>query len=508
MTINNESRIIAKSLHFKYIIIAIIVSLLNSFCYANYSVMLGLAIVEVVLLLKCLISKKYIKYLCYFTIFLSTSMESSTFVGVDVFYGFKNFKIAGVNLGAIFILLILIVLIANGSINKAFKISGNVSKFIKGALLLTVLALFMGLFSLLINDNNVANYMTSITMFIYASYIFVFVAVEIIVIATIIERNGKDTTEIKQALVAIIISLAVTMIMSLMFENYGNRGGLPSLQVSNLVMLLISAVIIHFYKDFVFKERMIIAFSSIVIFILGLIYNTNGKMIIIAMVLPLIIIFMLFRNKKYKTALFIFFIGFFGILLTINLLIPLLNASSPLFAIKLEQATSMLAFWESGWLHNMPDSPKIRIAQFLNVIYEYYEKPWFFLFGKGFMGTIKDHLQMFGNINEFSYSAWELNHRVYYVMHETLNTLFLTNGFFGLIYFLMIFKIILKNFSKSPWLLVGGFWFVLFYSYSLTISIFGATAFIVGLYDIDIDKNEEKSNLVRQLYSLKSKING
>lgn len=489
ITLNSYKNNVEHMFSTKYISLATIISLMNSFFYDNFIVMVLLVLIESIILITTLTKKQYIKYLCYYIIFLSTSMESSTFVGTNVFYGFKNFKIAGINLGVIFLLLILVVLLTNGTINKIFRIKGDIANFVKGTIALTCLALFMGLVNIMINDNSIAQRMSGIMMFIDAAYIYFFVAIEIIVITVIIENNKRNTMEIKFTLIALIISLSTTLVLSLILENYGNRGGLPSLQVSNLIMLLIASIVIPFYKNT--NKKAYIALAAIIILVLGLIYNTNGKMIIIAMLLPFIIMAILIRNKNYILALFLIFICFFSILILYNTIIPILKTSSPLFAIKLEQSISLLSFWERDWLLNMPDSPKIRIVQFMNITKEYLNKPGYFVFGKGFMGTIQDHLNMFSNINEFTYSGWELNNDLYYMMHETLNNLYLTNGLFGLLYFIFFLKIIVLNFMKSPWIVLGGLWFVLFYSYSLTISIFGTTAFIIGLYDIrDFSEND------------------
>lgn len=486
---NNTYQIHGKNvLSIKYISIAIFVSLLNSFYYDNFTIMILLAFVQILVLIKCLILGQDVRYLCYYIIFLGTSMESAAFVGADVFFGFKEFRVVGVNLGAVFLLLMLMKHVIKGSVSHPYKSTGYLGKFLKGVFILTPIAFFMGLFNLLINDNNVASNLTSFGMFIDASYIFIFVAIEVIVIYTIIQRNKKDTNEVKQCLTAVVISLAVTLTASLLFENYGNRGGLPSLQVSNIIMLLLCSILLPLYKDFNKKEKIILALASWTIFILGLIYNTNGKMIIIAMIIPVMVLTMLLKKRKYKAILFTIMAGIFVVFLSINIIIPSMSSKSFLFSVKMEQATSLLSFGD-GWLEDMPESPKMRISQFLNTTYEYYEKPWFTLVGKGYLGTIKDHLSMFGAVDEFSYSSWEIVNNAYYRLHETLNTLYLTNGLIGLVFFFWMLKIIILNFHKSPWIMVGGFWFVLFYAYSITISIFGVTALIIGLFEIDFKNN-------------------
>ncbi|MFQ6336871.1 hypothetical protein ACLNAL_09395 [Bacillus sp. AF62] len=476
-----------KVFNINYILIASIVSLLNSLYYANFPIMCLLAAVQIFLLIRCLIKGQDVKYLCLYVIFLSTSMESALFVGVDKFYGFKEFKIVGINLGVIFILLPFLKFIINGSIQNPFKTKGYTGVFIKGVYILTPVAFFMGLFCLLINDNNILSKITSFSMFIDASYMFILVAIEVLVIYTIVKHNLKEMNEIKQCLLAIIVSLAVTLVSSLLFGNYGNRGGLPSLQVSNIIMLLICTILLPFYKDYNKKMKVILVLITGTVLILGLIYNTNGKMILTAMLVPMAILIIQLRRKRYIATFFTLIIGFFTIYLSLKFIVPSISGNSFLFSTKLEQASSMFLFG-SGWLDNMPSSPKMRITQIFNITSEYFEKPWFVLTGKGYLGTIQDNLSLFIGADEFAYSAWQLNNGLYYMMHETFNTLYLTNGVIGLVFFVWMFKIIISKFHKSPWMMIGGFWFLLFYSYSVTISIFGVTALIIGLLDLDKEK--------------------
>lgn len=478
-----------KEISLKYVIISAVIALLNSFYYSNFTIMCMLTIIEIGVLLKCFIYSEDCKYFCYYIIFLSLSMESPSYVGTDVFYGFKNFKLFGINVGVLSILPLFIKSIVNGRIVGLMKYNKNVKQFIKGICIMTFLAVFMELVCIMFNDNNIASSINSKAMFIDASYIFIFVLIEVIVIAYVIERNEKKTMEIKQSLHGIIISLAITLLASLIFKNYGNRGGLNSLQVSNIVMLLICVIILPLYKKYSKYEKMLLLITGSTITILSLLYNTNGKMIIIIALVPLMSIILLVRSGKTAKTVFMVACLPFLIYILVNVIIPVMSGNSFLFSVKMEQATSMLSFWKSGWLSSLPDSPKMRIAEFLNIAYEYLKQPWFLLTGKGYIGTIKDHLLMFGVIDKFSFSTWELTNELYYNMHETLNVLFLTNGLMGLLFYIQMIKIIFKNFHKSQWLMIGGFWFILFYGYSITISIFGVTALIIGLFDLDSSEN-------------------
>ena len=126
----------------------------------------------------------------------------------------------------------------------------------------------------------------------------------------------------------------------------------------------------------------------------------------------------------------------------------------------------------------------MRIAEFLNIAEEYLRKPWYALFGKGFCGTIKDHLGLFEDLSEFSFSKWELELGAYYSLHESINCFFLVGGVFGLYTLLSLLWKTYRFIDKSPWLVFGFMWILLFYNYHLTIGIYGITSLIVGLEDV------------------------
>ena len=89
----------------------------------------------------------------------------------------------------------------------------------------------------------------------------------------------------------------------------------------------------------------------------------------------------------------------------------------------------------------------------------------------------------------FSFGGAEVqwNHGTFYRPHETLNVIFLYHGLIGLCFYIYSLFFVFKNSKKSPWLLIGGIWFLLFYGYSITLSAFGMTALLLGLYEVDVE---------------------
>jgi len=107
------------------------------------------------------------------------------------------------------------------------------------------------------------------------------------------------------------------------------------------------------------------------------------------------------------------------------------------------------------------------------------------------MGTITDHSGLL--TQEFSLGAYSIEQWIngtFYRVHETFNILFLYNGLSGIFLYLAIAKTVLFNFYKNPWILIGGFWFLMFYSFSATMTVFGLIALLLGYSYLDkMNKN-------------------
>ena len=114
------------------------------------------------------------------------------------------------------------------------------------------------------------------------------------------------------------------------------------------------------------------------------------------------------RGSAFKTILMIL-IGVVALIFLSSYLMPLLMRNSFLLTTKYEQAMKLFSFGSGNWFDNIPSSPKMRITEFMNVAEEYIRKPWFAPLGKGFCGTVKDHLGLFTDLTEFSFSKWELD---------------------------------------------------------------------------------------------------
>lgn len=477
-----------KLIDFKFLTLTCLVGVINSFFCLNFTVMLVLLIFELAVLLFCVYNKDWVGYLKFYLVFLCFSMESSSYVGAEIFYGFKNFRLLGLNVAVWMLIPLFLKSIFDFSWQKKIE-SIFLRKLLWRLFFFTFFGFFMGCINYLLDDNGFASKNGSLGVFVNILYSFLLPLILIISTSWVVYSNKNRLNELKQALFSVVVSLAIVFLSCLFLKNYGNRGGLPSLQVSEVYFIAVVAITMIAYPQIKLIPKIILFISGFVILVLSLTFNTNGKIIIASFLIPVVMLFIAKMNGIRIRAIIISIIA-----------IPLIalffynhlenQKNNILLSEKNKQVSGLLAFSSDNWFENIPSSPKMRLTEFLNISSELIESKKI-LFGKGFAGTIKDNGQYFDNISEFSFSKWELELGAYYSMHESINCFFLVGGLFGLGVLLSILFGIVKIVHKSPWLIIGFFWLLLFYNYHMTIAIYGIVSLIVGI--CDSERNQQIS---------------
>lgn len=467
---------------FRTIFFCTIIGLLNSFYYDKFVIMLGLCVIEVTILIWDFAHADYMSYLCHYLVMLCFSMESETFVGTSLFYGFKNFRIFGINLAVLMLLPLLLLAVLDYNVVRV-KL-GKTHKMIMRMLgLFTLFGCIMGFFTFLSNDNGFGAKQGSLNILVDTYYTYL-VPIAQLLIATWVVGRENNTTKLKRYLFSITIALAVVFLACVIMGNYGNRGGLDSLQVSDVYFVLVASLAIIVYPQFKGYPRVLLISSSMIILVLSLVFNASGKIVITTVLIPILMLIIIKRQGHAAKTVFAIVSSVIAVIFVSVILLPKLAENSMLLNVKLEQASAMFTFTGENWLENMPSSPKMRITEFMNIAAEYLREPWFAIFGKGFGGTIVDNLNLFNDLSEFSFSSWELELGAYYSMHESLNCFFLVGGFLGLWCIIKIGLTLYRKIHKSPWLLLGFIWVLLFYNYHMTIAVYGIVALVVGLNDL------------------------
>lgn len=457
------------------------IGIVNSFYYADFEIMFTLCAVELLFLFYAFFSKKYGQYICLYMIFLAFSMESDNFVGGANFYGFKNFRLFGVNLAALMILPIAIKAIIN--FNKFKFLNKELSSVLKMLTYFSVIGSIMGVIIYMLDDYGFTSKEGSLKEMINTYYYFFIPFVTFFSLAWGIVNDPKAVPHIKQYLFSCIPATAIVFSFCYIFGNYGNRMGNESLQVSEIYFILVSSLVLISFHVFSTKEKFVILVSGTIIALLSIMYNASGKILIMVMITPLIWLFIYLKQSAARLQLKHILEVLFLLLVMLKITPMMLGSENNVLTTKANDIEGLISFVATGDLKLIPDSPMMRITEFINVGYEYVIHPWFMLFGKGFIGSIQDHLGLFPDLTEADFSKWQLELEAYHSLHESFNVFFLTGGLIGLYILVKSLYIAFRNINYSPWLVFGGIWLLLFYGYHMNVSIFGITCLVVGLYE-------------------------
>lgn len=476
----------------EYLVVACIVSAANVLFGSNYMLSLMVVVLEIVWLILLFVQGKIADYLCYFMFFMCNCMEYAAFTGNETIYCFKNFRIAGINIGIFMLLPVFfwglgyyrqLLIIRRGSI---------ASKFCYGLLGINAIAMLIGVILILLNDNNINSLGNIAYQFIQEAYSMVYMPLAMMIgIAVLSRKKGGALTKINLGLQATLWANVFQMIVSLVSGIGGTYGYLTTMQVSILNFLIPFMILMYFYKGEVMYPKMTLIIGFIGS-ILALMYNANGKLIIMFVICLIVYWYFSIRDGAGIDKM-ISIVSIIVVVALAGTLVAFLS-QNVLFMAKFEDAKALLNIFSADWLENLPQSPRVRVEEFRDVFIEYAKKPWLILTGKGYLGSVKDHTGYFyshlvsadGFVSE---AEWKYG--IFYQLHEIVSYI-LIYGFMGIIFLVKYaFKCIhlfLKN--HNIWVGIGIYWFVMFYGYSLTLGTFGCVALLYGLFSSEANENK------------------
>lgn len=480
---------------FKYILITSFVGVINSvFCY-NKSIALLIVAIEVMCLSFLLIKRDYFRYTCYYIIFMTMSLEFSDYYGTSELYGFKETRIFGIGVATIAVLPIVLYGLSHIGISaKIRKPDTAIKKFENYIIFIFSCGVIVGLFNILINDNNVRNLTSVFGSFFNELYNFIILLLfPLVAFAAIIRRYSKRIEELKSVLFSIMIGMFVSQLFSFLSPFKGSTWESTTLLVSFVTFYIPMLVCFaYYYKDS--RIRIAILCIGCLGTLFSAVYTVTSGGLLVVLFVPIFILIILNQRGERKTLfawIVMLLILVIALVASINMI---LNNASILFEYKLSQALSLIEFWRPGWFDNLPPSVKFRFQEFGNIIQEYIRKPYAIFLGKGIMGTCLDYNGDFyasHYVGNAAFTKGEWDAHVFYSMHESLNVLFLTSGFVGLSFLFWTVKTCLKNLSISPFLCVGIIYILFHFTYSFTASYFGILCILVGLNEIDKYKVNE-----------------
>ena len=485
---NNNSKNIVTIL---FVAIMTIVNL-----YATKMLYIGalITIFEYFLVLRCIFQNKLVDAFVYFIMFTSVTFEMDNFLYFD---GVSPIlRITFLN-GKFFIRFAYLFTIA--FIYYRLKLSNKkeenhtvniIFKWLKFLTISGIISIFIGM---IINDNNIIESGAYPTAVIYVLISF-FALLLTMYTAVILCKEKENWEKLSNSLVCILAGIAVASIIS-MLQGYCGYYGYEEIMLAPMVSGFIPCLIMFTrWND---KFTYIYAFLALAVVFLAFNHPSvigSKWYIVIAMA----IVFCVSSFVKIQSSWSFVFFGFIGIMvlpIIVELLMPLMSTNS-FNEWKFSQAMGMMDFSSAtsfqSWFFNLDTSAKFRVDEPINIAIEYYNKPLFSLFGKGFAGTTLHYTPFCDWDDASAFSDIQVKNGFFYEMHESLAVIMLRHGLVGIVFFITMLVTMIKRIYKTPWSVVGFIWILFYWSYGNSFRL-GAVALILAICipnDLTLKKNE------------------
>lgn len=407
------------------------------------------------------------------------------------FYAFNNIKIFGIGLQTLISFPIILYIIFNKNVILSILFN-NKYKLIKFYILLKVMSIVVGIFYILIKENQIIylyNNYDIFKLFIEKIYTSIYANISIIFIVLYYLKN-TEFKKYKLLIKKILNVHTFFIVFSLIIYRDLVWGG------SRVLIVPLSI----FYYPFILillLDKKISIYKKIIYFLCLLavmIYPNMSKIYIICMILLAFTI--VYFIRKDKKNILIFTVGLIILIPLFFIFIDCFKINFNTFKWKFLQIMYLFQI-KKEWIEEAPRSLKYRIYEIININSEFIKKTYSFFTGKGLLGTYFDYGEKLRNlttdekevIHASSIIEWKTG--VYYTTHETLTLLYLENGLLGIIFLIKISFKFLFNLLKNPYLVVGLLYLFFFTSYSIELMYFGTVFLIGGL--------KYKSEIIKEL---------
>ncbi len=473
--------------------LTLLTAIINILFFENKLISLIYVSFEVGLLCYFWLKNKYSTFLGFYMIFCCLSLEYGDELYSQFFYGFKQTEIMGINMGALILIPPTVTCLVHLKYRFLKKCSPTFYKFINYIIIICVLSVFFSLVMCVTNDNNSIYGIKEILQEFYLKYFQLF-CIGVLFIHELQNDKIREFKNIEIYFEYVLFGVVFCQVISFLTGTKGQYGGVSTLVVPSTIRWTPILLLIPHYKK---NKRLKYYFAGIVSMIFTLAFNATGKTILVYLLIPIIYL-VIFIKKKLWSKFCIWIACVPVVLVTGLLLIQRFSSFSKLFNSKINQVISlvMMLIGKTS-IHLGSSSPSARLYEFLNITLEYVKKPWYIFAGKGLIGSYLNHVEV--AFIKGGYSDIENITGVYYRMHETVNRLYLSNGLIGLYFIYWIIKITIKNIQKSPWLLLGTYWFLISFGHSITMSAIGIPCLIYGLIMIDEEKLYEKKDWINNI---------
>ena len=446
-----------------------------------------LAIIEHLIVLSLIACGNIEKAFKYYLIFVTVSLEVSSFVMGSSKITYSYFNIPLVH-GMLYVIELLCMSCLLKSFSKTTTIGLNCLFLSKWINVLFFSGILCGFLTMALNDNGVLSSG-------YYPYTFIIQVIGFIPrfcfyqTAIVLTCRKNRFQELSYLCCDVYIGLVFASVIFAILGYHGYYGD-DSTMLSSLAMGLSPCILLLAFFECNKTYKSYIYIATFMAIVSSFFYPSvvGSKWYLIVMLVVICYVYKVFGFKSSKYFLFFCMFAVFLLPLITDTLLSITGTDSYI-GYKLRQSLGVLNYNNvqsaDEFMAGMGESPMFRFDELHNTLIEYLHKPYYALFGKGFGGTTQHYTDLLSwETAAGAFSKEQINMHAYHTMHETLAQVFLTHGFIGVWFvFALLYKLI-KSLSCSGWSIFA-FLFIFFYwNYGAAFSI-GTIAVVLSLYKLD-----------------------
>lgn len=492
--------------------LAFVLSIVNALFFTVSALSLVIAVVETAVIIYYAVKGKLKEFILFFFLFISTTIENPLFALGDrsaELYSFLH--LPGVSYYHLFFIIFAFYWFIRIFKTKQYTFN-NRRDFTLIAIFL--LGFFMFFFSNDVNDNDVASIVGMSRFSIIDAYETVWFLFYGLLILIALENFEGFKEELKDTAIYVLVGTGLAGIFLFLIGNFHYWNDSNIYLVAPLLFFYTpSLIIVSLFKKKWFFYIAIGAASALVQikYTLGI----PGAFWLFLLLVVVVFYFNFFKNVGSVSKKPVLFVSSLLLLIAIPVAIFFISALDPdtnYTAYKLNTLMNLLSFNKDfdEWYLSLGSSIGIRVEQVVNAFIELSEKPWAFIFGKGYGGTFTKHWGKYNwNVYGSIYPDLQVDYKVYSSFLTGIVELVVNFGLFGMVFLLIVIKntVVELFHRKGSWMYVLGAFWLLVFIYFYNSMMIGLIWFCIGIYERNVRKKGNriaKRNYAHSLSTVES----
>lgn len=469
-----------KRYSYLYILVSVILGVVN-IKYFNTNKLAILSILELFYIVYLVCTKKIEKAFIYQIIFtLSSAAFPQNLELLEI--GFKmntysKMKLIGpLSLSYIGLLLIFIVTFFRKNSKQIFNFN-KYNQFYYSLIFLTLVGSTIGISGLILDVYSSLQFIGSL---VYSLNLIVY----LYLVKKIFSNN---INQVEKVVVSLLIAAPATTIILNILGFTGRYGGVD--KYANIDIFEYSAILL--LSVLYNKKYLLEVIAGLISIMLGKsIYNGKGIICVIFVLVVFLVKSLknIKANERFlrKRSKVILTLGIVVFILFINYALKNFMGSNKnlLITYKIKQVLDLFKIFNLDNLNQISHSPRVRIVSVINTSYYYYITPIFLVFGTGFGGYFRDYLKLFPKLEVYDFSKFEIDHNIFFSAHDSLPSIYLTSGLYGVIFIFYWMYIFFKKILENQWAIISFLWIALVFSFNHHLSILASLTIFLCLNKI------------------------